>query len=85
MSEVKMVNVRLASQFKNLEIELLTTKQTQFQTSLNMAEIVQEKETQHSEMKLLLEQVVKANEDLKSRCDSLADDRLKLSKELPRS
>ena len=47
-----------------------------------MAESVQEKETQHSEMTILLEQVVKANEDLKSRCDSLAEDRLKLSKEL---
>ena len=42
MSEVKIVDVTLASQFKNLETELLTTKQTQFQTSLNMAESVQE-------------------------------------------
>ena len=82
LHEVKTANANLASQYKNLETELLTTKQTQFQTSLNLAEDVQEKETQHNEMKILLDQVVKANEDLKSRCDSLSEDRLKLTKEL---
>ena len=45
-----------------METELLTTKQTQLHSSLNMAENVQTHETQVADMKIVLEQVVKASD-----------------------